>query len=105
MGCHRFCLWIKRKPGQFEVIEIKISSKLAILSVCVILASLLVLGGCKSKAAGKSVSTTVDLTNPPQLPEETGVGNAPAAPTRTAPAQTNNSTAQKAPPPLPLLGG
>ena len=82
------------------MIEIKISSKLTILSVCVILTFLLVLGGCKSKAAGKSVSTTVDLTKPPQLPEDTGVGSAP-----TVPAQANNSTAQKAPPPLPILGG
>ena len=70
------------------------------LSVCVIVASLLVLGGCKSKAAGKSVSTTVDLTNPPQLPEDTGAGQI-----STTPAQTNNSTVQNAPPPLPLLGG
>ena len=80
-------------------------SKLTIFLLSVALVSLLLLGGCKGKAAGKSVSTIVDLTNPPPLPEETGVGSAPAAPTRTAPAQTNNSTAQKAPPPLPLLGG
>ena len=75
-------------------------SKLMIFLLSVALVSLLLLGGCKSKASGKSVSTTVDLTKPPQLPEETGAGSAP-----TVPAQTNNSTTQKAPPPLPFLGG
>ena len=82
-------------------------SKLTIFLLSVALVSLLLLGGCRGKAAGKSVSTTVDLTAPPPLPEETGAEKAPAAPTKTAPAPTKNLSPSNtaAPPQLPLIGG